>query len=73
MRKYPFLCIIKEQRLIVLFTSDEMYKKYKRLLYTPPDLLARFCKVNLSNTKNLACFFFFASLLDKGMQREPIN
>ena len=72
MRKHPFLCIIKEQRLIVLFTSDEMYKKYKRLLYTPPDLLARVCKVNLSNAKNLACFFL-ASLLDKGMQREPMN
>ena len=32
----------KKQRLIVLFTSDVMYKKYKRLLYTPLDLLARF-------------------------------
>ena len=27
--------------------SDVLYKKYKRLIYTPPDLLARFCKVNL--------------------------
>ena len=35
------------------FVSDVMYKKYKRLVYTPPDLLARFCKVNLSNTKKL--------------------
>ena len=34
------------------FTSDVMYKKYKRLVYTPPDLLARFCKVNLSKAKN---------------------
>ena len=28
------------------FTSDVMYKKYKRLVYTASDLLARFCKVN---------------------------
>ena len=35
-----------------------MYKKYKRLVYTSPDLLARFCKVNLSNAKKfgLICF-----------------
>ena len=33
------------------FTSDLMYKKYKRLVYTPSDLLARICKVNLSNAK----------------------
>ena len=33
------------------FTSDVMYKKYKRLVYTSPDLLARFCKVNLPNAK----------------------
>ena len=40
------------------FTSGVMYKKYKRLVYTSPDLLARFCKVNLSNAKNsgLICF-----------------
>ena len=40
------------------FTSDVMYKKYKRLVYTPSDLLARICKVNLSNTKkfSLICF-----------------
>ena len=30
------------------FTSDVMYKK---LVYTPSDLLARICKVNLSNAK----------------------
>ena len=34
------------------FTSDVTYKKYKRLVYTAPDLLARICKVNLSNAKN---------------------
>ena len=33
------------------FTSDVMYKKYKRLVYTPPDLFAIICKVNLSKTK----------------------
>ena len=58
----------KKQRLIVLFTSGLMYEKYKRLVYTPPDLLPRFFKVNLSNTKNSALFFIFASLLYKGMQ-----
>ena len=34
-------------------------------------LLARFCKVNLSNTKTRLDFFILASPLDKGMQ--PIN
>ena len=40
------------------FTSDVMYKRYKRLVYTPPDFLARICKVNLSNAKKfgLICF-----------------
>ena len=40
------------------FTSDMLYKKYKRIVYTPPDLLARICKVNLSNAKKsgLICF-----------------
>ena len=35
-----------------------MYKKYKRLVYALPDLLARFSKVNLSNAKKfgLICF-----------------
>ena len=31
--------------------SPQMYKKHKRLVYTPPDLLARFCTVNLSEKK----------------------
>ena len=35
------------------FVSVVMYKTYKRLVYTPPDLLARFCKVNLSKAKKL--------------------
>ena len=33
------------------FTSDVMYKKYKRKVYTPLDLLARFCEVNVSKAK----------------------
>ena len=35
-----------------------MYKKYKRLVYTPSDLLPRICTVNLSNAKKggLICF-----------------
>ena len=40
-----------------------MYKWYKRLVYTHPDLLARFCKVNLSNAKNSAWFLFQAWLI----------
>ena len=40
------------------FTSYVMYKKYKRLAHTSPDLLARFCKENLSNVKNSAWFVF---------------
>ena len=42
------------------FTSDVMYKKYKRLVYRSPDLLARFCKVSLSKAKNWAWFVFQA-------------
>ena len=33
------------------FTSGVMYKKYEMLVYTHPELLARFCWVNLSNAK----------------------
>ena len=40
------------------FTSDVMYKKYKRLLYTPRALLARICKVNLSNAKKFSVICF---------------
>ena len=39
------------------FTSDVMYERYKRLVYTHPDLLTRFYKVNLSNAKKLAWVF----------------
>ena len=31
-------------------------KKYTRFVYPPPDLLARFCKVNLLNAKNSSRF-----------------
>ena len=36
-----------------------MYKKYKRLVCAPPDLLARFCKVNLSKIKKIRPAFLF--------------
>ena len=43
----------------------------KSMVYTPPDSLSRFTSklLNLSNTKNSACFFILATLLDRGMQR----
>ena len=64
------VCMIKKGRR-VLFTWDVMRKSmFKRLVYTPPDLSPRFtCKVNLSNTKNLAWFLILASLLDRRMER----
>ena len=47
-------------------------KKYIRLVYTPPDLSARFCKVKLSNTKNPAWFFIVTSLLmGRGVNWRP--
>ena len=46
----------KNSAIWYCFTSDVMYKKYKRLVYKSPDLSARFCKVNLSNAKNSAWF-----------------
>ena len=45
------------------FTSNVMYKWYERLVYTHPDLLARFCKVNLSNAKN-SCLILFPGLIN---------
>ena len=40
--------------------SPQMWciKSISRLVYTPPDLLSRFCKVNLSKAKNSAWFVF---------------
>ena len=58
--KYCFLSEVcrydKNSASCYCFTSDVMYKRYKRLVYkyTHPDLLTRFCKVNLSNAKKLA-------------------
>ena len=48
----------KNKASLYCFTSDVIYKKYKRLVYTPPDLLARFCKVNLYERKKfgLICY-----------------
>ena len=56
--KYRILSEVCMINCTYCFTSDVMYKKYKRLVYTPPDLLARICKVNLSNAKkfSLICF-----------------
>ena len=60
--KYCFLSEVcrydKNSASYYCFTSDVMYKWCKRLVYTHPDLLARFCKVNLSNAKKLGWLFF---------------
>ena len=50
------VCMIKKH-LIVIYTI--IHYIYKRLVYTSPDLLAIFCKVNLSNTKKSAYFLFY--------------
>ena len=46
-----YVSFLKIHHLIVLFTSDVVYKKCKLLVYTSPNLLTRFCRVTLSNTK----------------------
>ena len=50
--------MIKNSASKYCFTADVRNKKYKIWVYTLPDLLARFCKVNLSNAKRfgLICF-----------------
>ena len=53
--------ILSEVRIINRIVSPQMWcilKEYERLVYTPLDLLARICKVNLSNAKKfgLICF-----------------
>ena len=40
------------------FTSDVMYKKYEMLVYTHPDLLAKFYLSKLVERKNSAWFVF---------------
>ena len=52
-----------------------MYKKYKRLVYTSPDLLARFCKINckIAERKKLG-LICFARICFPGLiycDREP--
>ena len=46
--------MIKNSASYYCFTSDVMHKKYEMLVYTLPELLARFFKVDLSNAKNSA-------------------
>ena len=52
------VCMIKTAPHCTVSPQMWCRKKYKRLVYTSPDLLARFCKVNLSNAKNSAWFGF---------------
>ena len=64
--------MIKKERAphCTVYLRPDEKRMFKRLVYSPPDLSPRFtCKVNLSNTKNPAWFFIFASLLDRGMER----
>ena len=51
------VCMIKTVPHSTVSPQLWYYKWYKRLVYTKPDLLASFCKVNLSNTKNRPDFF----------------
>ena len=65
-------CILSEVYMIKnsasTFTSDVMFKKYKRQpFFTPPDLLARFCKSKLVEHKNSAWLFILPPFLDKVM------
>ena len=53
-----YVSLLKKQRHIVLFTADVMYKKHKRLAYTSPDLLARFCKAKLAEHKKFGFILF---------------
>ena len=52
------VCMIKTAPHGTISPQMWCIKKYKRLAYTSSDLLARFCKVNLSNAKNSAWFVF---------------
>ena len=54
------------------FTSDVMYKWYKRLVYTHPDLLARFCKVKTCRTEKIWPDFFFPGLINLRRAQEPL-
>ena len=50
-----------------------MYKWYKSLVYTHPDLLARFCKVNFFEHKKIG-LIFFPGLIDcvRGTRTQPL-
>ena len=52
------VCMIKTAPHNTLSPQTWCIKKYKRLVCTYPDLLARKCKVNLSNAKNSTWFVF---------------
>ena len=52
------VCMIKTAPHSTLSRQTWCIKKYKRLVCTYPDLLARKCKVNLSNAKNWTWFVF---------------
>ena len=58
--KYCFLskvCMLKTVPHSTVSPQVWYYKWYERLVYTNPDLLASFWKVNLSNAKNRPDFF----------------
>ena len=52
------VCMIKTAPHRTLSPQTWCIKKYKRLVCTHPDLLARICNVNLSNAKNSTWFVF---------------
>ena len=52
------VCMIKTAPHSTLSPKTWCIKKYKRLVCTHPDLLARICKVNLLDAKNLTWFVF---------------
>ena len=59
-RKIVKYCILSEVCMINSTVSAQMWciKSKNRLVYTPLDLLSRFCKVNLSKAKDSAWFVF---------------
>ena len=52
------VCMTKTAPHSTLSPQTWCIKKYKRLVWTHPDLLARICEVNLSNAKNSTWFVF---------------
>ena len=53
-----------------------MYKKYKRLAYTSPDLLARFCKINCKVVEpkklGLICFLRSRAIYSQTRSSVPV-